>query len=180
MSSASRSRGRRRSPYAPLATLLATHPLVARHLKHRRSPDRYEHVRITVASNPVPGCHIYGIHVVELDQLAAMDRGEAVEYLMIQDFFVYYPDGERPAKLYSGLGRNMRQFCELYRGPNGHGYDCQTDRTRGLVCGDHHKNVEQLARTREGRLHAAFNGAITRGRARLRVRAAGRSRRSGQ
>lgn len=166
-----RSRGRRRSPYAPLAALLAAHPQVARHLKHRRSPDRYEYVRITVASNPVPGCHVYGIHVVELKQLAAMERGQAIDYLMVQDFFVYYPGDERRAKLYSGLARNMRQFCELYRGPAGDGYGCDLDPSRGWVCGDHHKSVDQLGRTREGRLHAAFNGAIARGRARLRERA---------
>lgn len=157
-----------------MAALLTAHPQVARHLKHRRSPDRYEYVRITVASNPVRGCHVYGIYVVELKQLAAMERGHAVDYLMVQDFFVYYAGGERTAKLYSGLARNMRQFCELYRGPAGNGYGCKPDRVRGWVCGDHHLSVEQLARTREGRLHAAFNGAIMRGRARLREREAAR------
>ena len=160
----------RKAPYAPLTSLLAAQPQVARHLKHRRSPHRYEHVRTTLISNPVRGCHVYGIFVVELAQLAAMMRGEPVDYVVVQDFFAFYPGGERRPKLYSGLTKDMRQFCDLYRGQAGNGYGCKPDRIRSWICGDHHLSVEQLRDAPEGRLRAAFNGALGRARVRLRDR----------
>jgi hypothetical protein len=160
-------RGRyRRSPYAPLASVLAKHPEVARWLKYVRSPESYEPVRRVIVSNPVPGCHVYGLFVVSLREIRWRSLGRPVGDLIVQDFLAYYPGGERRPVLYSGLKRNMSKFCERYRGPKGNGYGCRRRPGASWQCGDHHYRDEQAVGVREGVFRAALNAAVARARRR--------------
>lgn len=149
-----------RAGYIPLATVMAAHPEVARWLKHVRKPHLYEWVKRSVYSNPVPGAQVVGVFVVSVEQMKARLRGDKTAGLIVQDFFVHHPNGERRAVLYSGWkgSRQLRTFCRLYSGPQGVGYGCGPD---GLPKDHHYEDASKVG-VREGRFRASLNDAIRR------------------
>src|SRR5712691_11438052 len=102
----------RRTPYPPLAQVLADHPYVARKLKHIRRPERYVRCLLTVKSHPPhePGYFMFGIYVVDIAELANQLRGSSHEPVVVQDFLVIPREPSRRVELYSGGSGKRRDL----------------------------------------------------------------------
>jgi hypothetical protein len=158
----------RKTPYPPLALILADHPYVAGKLKHLHRPDRYVRCPLTVKSNPphLADLYVFGIYVVNIAAIAAKEAGRKHDALIVQDFLVIPRASDGRVELYSGGGsksRDIDAFCRKLKGPHDNGYGCHFDGAR-WVSRDHHPSVLP----HEGKFRAAMNETMREARKRAR------------
>jgi hypothetical protein len=159
----------RKTPYPPLAQILADHPYIARKLKHIHRSERYLRCPLTVKSHPPhePGHFVFGIYVVNIAELAKQLRCEPYDTVVVQDFLVVPREAGRRVALYSGGSRKARgigAFRLKFKGPRDNGYGCYFDGTR-WQSKDHHPTVLPG----EGKFGAAMNQTMKEARRRARA-----------